>query len=125
MGFRIVPKSTEKIDMGDGDFIEVRKGLSKANFREILAALPEDFNDDNKSFSPKEADNFTVGIFSALVVGWSAVDEDGTPIPATVESYLNRLDRETAQAVDTALFDYFNSLSLTEQEKSPSNEDGE
>jgi hypothetical protein len=116
MGFRIVPRSTDKIDMGDGDYIEVRKGLSKGDFRKILERLPDDFSDENKGFNPAEAEEFTTGVFDALVVSWSAKDEEGKAIPATLESYLTLLDRETAQEVDLKLFEYFNALGVSEAE---------
>jgi hypothetical protein len=116
MGFKIVPRSTNRIDMGDGDYLEVRKGLSKENFGKVLERLPEDFSDDNSSFNIREANDFTTGLFEALVVGWNAVDEDGNPLPAVVSSYLQDLDRDTAQAVDLALFEYFNGLGLTDKD---------
>ena len=120
MGFKIVPRSVEKIDMGDGDYLEVRKGLSKDNFRKVLDRLPEDYSDSNSTFNIREANDFTTGLFDALVTGWSAKDEDGNPLPATVESYLTDLDRDTATAVDLALFEYFNGMGLTEEESSKS-----
>lgn len=125
MGFKIVPRSTERIDMGDGDFIEVKKGLTKGDFRKVLSRLPEDFDNENTTFKPAEAEDFTTGIFDALVVGWSAVDPDsGEPLSPTTENYLTRLDRETATAVDLALFEYFNGLNLSEADAKKSGKTG-
>lgn len=123
MGFRIIPRQTKKIDLGDGDFIEVRTGLSKKDFRRVLEHLPEDFSDD-KEFNPSEADEFTIGVFEALVVGWSATDEDGEALAPTVDNYLTRLDRSSSSAVDLALFEHFNSLDLNKDEKSKSAKTG-
>jgi hypothetical protein len=119
MGFRVVPKATNKIDMGDGDFIEVKAGLTKGDFRKVLERLPDDFKGD-ADFNPLEADQFTVGIFDALVVSWTAKDEDGNPVPATIDGYMNVLDRATASAVDLALFEYFNNLDLKEEDRNKS-----
>ena len=119
MAFRIVPRQTTRLDLGDGDYIEVKNGLSKGDFRKVLERLPQDFSGDD-SFTPSEADEFTIGVFNALVVSWSAVDEEGKAIPATEESYLNVLDRETATRVDTVLFEHFNSLDVTEAQRTKS-----
>jgi hypothetical protein len=123
MGFRIVPRSTKKLELGDGDYIEVKAGLSKNDFRKVLERLPENFSSDSE-FNPIQADEFTVGVFDALVVGWSAIDEDGNPLPATVENYLTRLDRSSAAAVDTVLFEHFNGLDLTKEERTKSAKTG-
>ena len=122
MGLRLAPKSTIVIDLGDGDSVEARAGVSKRDFRKILEALPSDFNDD-KSFNPLEADDFTVGIFNALVVSWTLKDENGNPVVATAENYL-ALDRESVSSLDLALFAHFNSLSLTADEKVKSGKAG-
>lgn len=121
MGLRLASKKTTDLEFGD-DRITVRTGLSKGNFKEILAALPADFSSE-KDFNPLEADAFTIGIFRALVVGWTLKDEDGNPVDASVENYLG-LDRESAAEVDLALFQHFNSLSVTDETKSKSGKAG-
>jgi hypothetical protein len=119
MAFRIIPKSTVQLDLGDGDYLTVKAGLSKGDFRKVLERLPADFNGDTE-FNPLQADQFTIGVFDALVVGWSAVDENGEPLAPTVENYVERLDRNSAQAVDNVLFAHFNSLDLTKDERNKS-----
>jgi hypothetical protein len=115
MGLRLAKKATTDLEFGD-DRITVRTGLSKGNFRKVLEALPDDFSSDT-GFNPLEADSFTLGIFEALVVGWTLKDDEGNDVPATIENYID-LDRDSAAEVDLALFQHFNSLSVTDEQKS-------
>lgn len=93
----------------DGDFLTVRNGISKRDFNALLRALPSDY-DANAGFTPGQAGDFTAGLFSALVVGWSSSE------PATVDEYL-ALEVDSAARVDEALLNYFNTLSPSAAER--------
>jgi len=116
---RLASRDTKDLSLGDDDFLKVRIDLSKSDYKKILSRLPEDFGGENATFNPLEIDDFTIGIFDAFVVGWSVTDESGKPIESTVENYLE-LSRDSATAIDTALFEHFNSLDLTGSEKTKS-----
>jgi hypothetical protein len=104
MGLRRANSDTVQIPVGeDGDTLTVRQGISKRDFNALLKALPDDY-DASAGFTPGTASDFTVGLFSALVVGWSS------PNQCTVDEYL-ALEISDAGDVDTALLEHFNALS--------------
>lgn len=105
--------SDEKVqlDLGDGDYIEVRKSLSKREFNALMAAMPNREISEGNGLTLQEGLEFQNALFEALVTGWSV------PEPATVESYL-KLDRAAADAVDAKLIEHFGSLSPTPDETS-------
>lgn len=104
MGLRRANSDITTIPVGeDGDTLTVRQGISKRDFNALLKALPADYNAD-AGFTAGSASDFTVGLFSALVVGWSS------PNPCTVEEFL-ALEVSDAGEVETALLEHFNSLS--------------
>jgi len=110
MGLRRANTGTVNVPVGeDGDFLTVRQGISKRDFNALLKALPADYNAD-AGFTPGTASDFTVGLFSALVVGWSS------DLPCTVEEYL-ALEVSDAGDVDTALLEHFNNLSPSAAER--------
>lgn len=119
--FQLASRKTNTLTFDEGGELVVRADISKGAFRSLLARMPEDMSEDNTSFTPLEADDFTTGVFEALVVGWNAVDEDGSPVEATVENYLN-LPREVAGVLDAKLLEYFNNLTVKEEDKSDSKE---
>jgi len=116
---QLASRKTKTLELGEGGELTVRTDLSKGAFRSLLSRMPEDMSDDNRGFTPVEADDFTTGVFEALVVGWNAVDEDGKQVPATADNYL-QLPREVTTVIDTTLMEYFNTLTMSEQDKSSS-----
>ena len=117
---RLASRKTTVLDLGEGGELVVRTDISKGDFEALLARLPVDMGGgDNTGFTPLEADNFTTGVFAMLVTGWNATDEDGNPVDPTVENYL-QLPREATTILDAKLLDYFNSLSVTTEEKTKS-----
>lgn len=109
---KLASTTTKTLDLGEGDFLEVREGISKRDFRYLLDKLPEDFDGD-KGFTPGQADDFSTALFQMLVKGWSLPEEP------TVENYLG-LDRSAVVVVDTALVGHFNDLSPSQEERSKS-----
>lgn len=120
MALRLVSNAPERIDLGDGDWLDVRSDISKKQFNTLLKSLPEGFGDDN-SFTPGESDDFVAAIFEAFILDWSLVDEAGEAVPATRENYDN-LTREAATIVDTAIMEHFNAQSATDEESTKSDE---
>lgn len=107
---KLVSDSTERLDLGEGDFLEVRKGVSKKQFRLLLDKLPANWEE---GFTPGQADDFATALFEMLVVAWSL------DVPPTVENY-EELDRTAAAVVDTALVAHFNGLTPSQEERSKS-----
>jgi hypothetical protein len=121
---RLASRKTTTLDLGEGGELVVKTDISKGDFEALLARLPVDMGgDDGTGFTPLEADNFTTGVFAMLVKGWNATDEDGNPVDPTVENYL-QLPREATAILDAKLLEYFNSLSVTNEEKTKSKKAG-
>lgn len=111
MGIKFASADTKKLDLGDGDFIEVRSDLSKRKFNELMSAMPNREISEGNGLTLSEGLDFQTALFGALVVGWSASE------PATVETYLE-LNRETADAIDKHLIDHFGEISPSKDEQS-------
>ncbi len=111
---RLVKSTNTKLDLGDGDYIEVVADISKRTFNDLVAAMPQDV--DEKGMTPKQGTEFQSAVFGAFVRGWSVEDEDGNPVPADVQRYLD-LPNEFAQKIDEKLLDHFNALTVTPDEK--------
>ena len=118
MALRLVSNAPTRIDLGDGDWLDVRSDISKKQFNTLLKALPAGFGEEN-SFTPGESDDFVAAIFEAFILDWSLVDEEGNPVPATRENYDN-LERQAATIVDTAIMEHFNAQNPTDEEATKS-----
>lgn len=118
MALRLASRKTKVLDLGEGGELTVKTEISKGDFNRLLRAMPADMSED-KGFTAVEADDFTVGLFSMLVEGWNATDADGNPVDSTVDNYIG-LERESATVIDTALIEYFNTLTPTREEATKS-----
>lgn len=110
---RLASTETKRIDLGDGDYLDVRTDLSKRNFAAILKRIPENYDED-AGFTRDQAVDFTTAVFEALVTGWSLEEEP------TVDNYLG-LARDAGNLVDTKLVEHFNDLTPTTPERKKSN----
>lgn len=102
---------TTRIDLGEGDFLEVRKDMSKREFNALMGKMPNREISEENGLTLQEGLEFQQALFEALVVGWSASE------PATVENYLS-LEREAAETIDSKLIEHFGSLSPSREESS-------
>jgi len=109
---RLASTASKRIDLGDGDYLDVREDISKRDFNKVLAVMPANF-DAEKGLNPKQADEFTSALFDMLVTGWS-LDVD-----ASVENY-QALDRNAGLEVDKVLVAQFNDLTPDKEESSKS-----
>jgi hypothetical protein len=121
--FQLVSRKTTTLTFDEGGELVVKTDISKGDFNALLARLPTDMSGDDNGFTPLEADNFTTGVFGMLVVGWNATDENGNPVNPTIENYL-QLPRDVTTIIDAKLLEYFNSLSVTTEEKTKSKKAG-
>lgn len=102
--------AVKRIEHESGDWIDVRANLSKRDINRILTTLPQELLNGTGQVTFQAAVGSAEALFAALLVGWSL------EVPATVENYLN-LDGEPAAWIDQKLFEHFNSLTLSEDER--------
>lgn len=108
---RLASGDIVKLDLGDGDYLEVLNDLSKRQFNELMAHMPDRAVSEDSGLTPSEGIEFTRGLFEALVRGWSLSE------PADVEHY-DALASDAAAAVDNALIEHFGRLSPSDDERS-------
>lgn len=101
---------TQKIELGEGDFIVVRMDISKRDFNRFVSYLPSRTVSEDNGMTPSEATELQKGLFETLVTAWSLDEEP------TVEAYEN-LSNEGAAVIDTALAEHFKSLQPSKQEE--------
>lgn len=122
MALRLASNKTIRLELGEGDWLEVRKDMSRRAFISIVVALSA-----NRDLAAEEgidvetATAFGQSLFEALVVGWSVQDENGKPVEATVENY-QLLSSDSAPIIDAALAEHFSSLSPNQEESQKSEE---
>lgn len=107
---RTASTETKRIDLGEGDYLDVRVEISKRDFNRFIAYLPGRSVGEEERLTPSEATELQKGMFEALVVGWSL------DTPATIDAYEN-LASEGATAIDTALAEHFQTLTPSKQEE--------
>lgn len=108
MVLRLAPRGTVRLPVGDDGWIEVRPDISRKEFNNIALSMPDDVGEDG--IDMQSALDLNEQLFKLFVVGWSVVDEDGDPVPVDETNY-QELSRQSAQLIDTALVEHFNSLS--------------
>lgn len=121
MALRLAPKKTVRLDIGDdGDFIDVREDITRRAFNDLLSSIPRSaIGEDSDTIDFSVASGFSQGLFIAFVTDWSVQDENGDKVPCNVDNY-NELARQSSQLIDTAVSDYFNSLTPDSQEQTKS-----
>ena len=108
MGLRLATRETKRIDIGDGDWIEVTSDISKRDFLRIITSMPEsavkeevkEGEEAKVKLNIADASHFQQLLFDVLVQSWSL------DVPPSIEAYLD-LAREGADSVDAALVDHF------------------
>jgi len=101
---RLASPESRRIDLGDGDYIEVVSEISKKTFNKLVAVMPADI-DQESGITPTQATAFQSSLFDCLVTGWSL------PEAATVENYEN-LVRDAASAIDDKLMEVFSEMTV-------------
>lgn len=110
---RFASADVTRLDLGDGEWLEVKSDISKRDFNNLVKKMPQDI-DPEAGVRPGQATDLGVALFDTLVTGWSFEGED-----ASVENYL-RLSREAADAIDAKLGDHFATLTPNREEQSKS-----
>ena len=73
----LLDDSTERLDFGDGDWVEIKKELSYESLLSCIGAPGTDM---------QEAVRKASGILPLALVDWSVVDASGNKIPCTPEN---------------------------------------
>lgn len=111
---RLVKSTLKRIDLKDGEYIEVVADISKRTFNDLVRAMPQDVDGD-KGMTPTQGTQFQSAVFEAFVKGWSVEDEGGNALPADTSVYLD-LPNEFASEIDEALMDHFTNLTVKPEE---------
>ena len=125
MGFRFAKPDTTRLDVGDGDWIEVRNELSVAESRSLQDSsfdATQEFGNTDEKVKPKISINWSV--FSlhrakAYITKWNAMDEDGKPVPVNLDS-LGALDEESMQRIEQAITDHIDGTAKNTKRRSGS-----
>ena len=97
-------QETVRYTTPDGeDFIELRAELTKGEVNDILKRAPRGESDVDAGVE------FIETFFARTVVSWSATDEEGNPIPPTVEEYRD-LEASAGQWIDKQLGQHLNKV---------------
>jgi hypothetical protein len=123
MALRLASTGTKRITIADDEWIDVRADISRRAFNTLVSILPAEVGQDGYDVTIAVVGEFSAALFEAFVTGWSVVDEDGNPVPATEENY-ELLSRESAQRIDQAIGEHFNSLSPNAEESTKSKKTG-
>lgn len=94
----------------DRDYIRVRSSLTKGEANEILSTAPTQERDIKGGLA------FLERFFKEVVIEWSLKDEEGVPIPPTVENYRN-MEAAGARLIEDKLGQHLNKLIGREVEK--------
>lgn len=97
-----------------GDWVDLRRNLSKREVNSILKSMPANGNIDNGDGDNTKmittVENISETLFKALVAAWS-VDES-----PSIETYYS-FSAEAASWLDNILFEHFNKQSLDKVEE--------
>jgi len=96
---RIVGKKTIKLELEDGQYIEMREKIPYREMQNIAINLDRE-NDANNL-------KMALPLLELAVVGWHLVDEDGAAFPFSKEAIGNSLDLETATMLLEKAFELY------------------
>jgi len=102
MALRIASVEKKRIDLGDGDWVEVKSDLSKGDFNSLVRQMP-DKDVSKEGLTVSEGLAFQGALFEALVLGWSL------DVEPNVDNYL-ALAQESSATLDQVLADHFSSM---------------
>lgn len=78
-------KKSNRIELGDGEYIDVRKKLA---FREVLA-----FRNAGKTETgdekPEEKERASIDFLAKCITGWCLKDDDGNEVPFSKDAILD------------------------------------
>lgn len=108
MALRLASTEVKRLDLGDGDWVDVASDISKRDFNRLAREMPETLSDDD-SLTLGQATDLTQTLFEIFVKAWSL------PVPVDREQYLS-LASDSAAALDAAVMTHFNSLTVSDDD---------
>lgn len=105
---RFISKETHKIELGEGEFIEVKKSLPFRQYTEILG----DFDD-------KQPLKFALPLLEAMIVSWNLKDDSGSDVSVSPDS-IGELDAETVNQVITEVMKFVMPEKKSSEQSAPS-----
>jgi len=92
--YRFIDPESVRIEISDGDWIEIPKELSIA---------------DDIKFGRARSDNDFIAMLAIMVQEWSFVDRDGQKMPVGPDT-ISHLDRDTAFEIASAVAKHYSSM---------------
>ena len=113
MALRLANESTDRIELADGGWVEVRKDVSKRTMNALLAHMPKRDQKElkEKGLTIEEGLDFQVGLFVSLVTSWSV------GVPPTAEAYLGLEVGPETEELDTKLAEHFEAIMPSKEEQ--------
>jgi|SRR5215510_6914472 len=114
---RFVQPEVDRLQLSDGDYVDIKRELSAGEQNDLLGDLIEDYTAGEKvKLKPKEVARARL---RAYIVGWSFTDPDGRPVPVSPSSIYN-IDQDT-QAEIVAAIDGHEAARKTQREEERKN----
>ncbi len=126
MGLRIVKPETVKLDLPDGEWIEIKKELNYGEQAEMSASAMRG-GKLNPTTGYIEPDSETFASFAsakivAYMIDWSLKDDNGKSVPYSAEM-LKALDVASVAAIRKAVNDYTDKAEEESPKESPASSD--
>lgn len=108
MKLRMVKPTVTRLELGDGEWIEVREELSVGEQRKAYtAAVKGSVKTDEGTRTEYDAQKLSFALVVAYLVDWSARDGNDKPVDiSTLEkrrAAIEALDSESFEAIETAI----------------------
>jgi hypothetical protein len=97
---RFVQPDTVRLDLSDGDYIDIKKELNAGENRRVFGRLVKDMRaGEAVTLEPEQ-----VGLTKIVeyLIGWSFTDNDGRPVDLS-EGAINNLDQDTYREISDAI----------------------
>lgn len=104
MGLSFVnPSDTRRLDVGDGDWLEVRNRITYGAAERLRAvSLKSMATDAGQTKIELDMSTYNIERMAAYIIDWSARKPDGGKLPPTRDSFA-ALEEPAAEAVNAAL----------------------
>jgi hypothetical protein len=100
--YRFVEPEIVRLDLSDGDWIEVKKELNVGEARKVADRSQRAVTNSETGESVVDSDLNSVALLEAYLVGWSFVDKRGTQTKPTAAT-IRALDQPTFLEIVQAL----------------------
>jgi hypothetical protein len=126
VGFKFGSDKTVTIPVvidGDEESVTLRKEVSRKVRNSLIPFFPDHKMAEGESVTIQEGVRMQDGLFEALVAGWSAKDEKGKAIPATLANY--QAMTSGIDELDAVIAEHFQTMFPSEEvEGKPSTSQG-